>query len=104
MVNMKAYVAVLGGTGPAPEPVSTWGRLARNRVAGTGPRGKRGPALPHRDIFERVIHLSLAPKRMKFFFKRYLDYEKQHGTEKDVQAVKAKALDYVEAKSSVPED
>lgn len=62
------------------------------------------PCFPHRDIFERVIHLSLAPKRMKFFFKRYLDYEKQHGTEKDVQAVKAKALDYVEAKSSVLED
>lgn len=57
-----------------------------------------------RDIFERVIHLSLAPKRMKFFFKRYLDYEKQHGTEKDVQAVKAKALEYVEAKSSALED
>ncbi|XP_031246466.1 protein RRP5 homolog [Mastomys coucha] len=57
-----------------------------------------------RNIFERVIHLSLAPKRMKFFFKRYLDYEKQHGTEKDVQAVKAKALEYVEAKSSALED
>lgn len=41
---------------------------------------------------------------MKFFFKRYLDYEKQYGTEKDVQAVKAKALEYVEAKSSVLED
>lgn len=65
---------------------------------------QRCPPLPHRDIFERVIHLSLAPKRMKFFFKRYLDYEKQHGSERDVQAVKAKALEYVEAKSSVLED
>uniref|UniRef100_M3ZCB8 Protein RRP5 homolog n=1 Tax=Nomascus leucogenys TaxID=61853 RepID=M3ZCB8_NOMLE len=65
---------------------------------------KHGSQKDVRDIFERVIHLSLAPKRMKFFFKRYLDYEKQHGTEKDVQAVKAKALEYVEAKSSVLED
>uniref|UniRef100_K9IPH6 Protein RRP5 homolog n=1 Tax=Desmodus rotundus TaxID=9430 RepID=K9IPH6_DESRO len=65
---------------------------------------KHGSQKEVRDIFERVIHLSLAPKRMKFFFKRYLDYEKHHGTEKDVQAVKAKALDYVEAKSSVLED
>ncbi|XP_030890542.1 protein RRP5 homolog [Leptonychotes weddellii] len=65
---------------------------------------KYGSQKEVRDIFERVIHLSLAPKRMKFFFKRYLDYEKQHGTEKDVQAVKAKALEYVEAKSSVLED
>ncbi|KAM4852440.1 protein RRP5 homolog [Thomomys bottae] len=65
---------------------------------------KHGSQKEVRDIFERVIHLSLAPKRMKFFFKRYLDYEKQYGTEKDVQAVKAKALEYVEAKSSVLED
>ncbi|GAB1302513.1 Protein RRP5 homolog [Apodemus speciosus] len=65
---------------------------------------KHGSQREVRDIFERVIHLSLAPKRMKFFFKRYLDYEKQHGTEKDVQAVKAKALEYVEAKSSGLED
>lgn len=65
---------------------------------------KHGSQKEVRDIFERVIHLSLAPKRMKFFFKRYLDYEKQHGTEKDVQAVKAKALEYVEAKSSLEED
>lgn len=79
------------------------GKLSQE-LCGGGLRGKCGPALPHRDIFERVIHLSLAPKRMKFFFKRYLYYEKHHGTEKDVQAVKAKALDYVEAKSSVLED
>ncbi|XP_005403867.1 PREDICTED: protein RRP5 homolog isoform X1 [Chinchilla lanigera] len=61
---------------------------------------KHGSQKEVRDIFERVIHLSLAPKKMKFFFKRYLDYEKQHGTEKDVLAVKAKALEYVEAKSA----
>lgn len=78
------------------------GKVSQEPCGGT--ERQTCPALPHRDIFERVIHLSLAPKRMKFFFKRYLDYEKQHGTEKDVQAVKAKALDYVEAKSSVLED
>ncbi|XP_066096487.1 LOW QUALITY PROTEIN: protein RRP5 homolog [Saccopteryx bilineata] len=65
---------------------------------------KHGSQKEVRDIFKRVIHLSLAPKRMKFFFKRYLDFEKQHGTEKEVQAVKAKALNYVEARSSVQED
>ncbi|MXQ89190.1 hypothetical protein E5288_WYG015052 [Bos mutus] len=65
---------------------------------------KHGSQKEARAIFERVIHLSLAPKRMKFFFKRYLDYEKQHGSEKDVQAVKAKALEYVEAKSSMMDD
>ncbi|XP_068954963.1 protein RRP5 homolog [Petaurus breviceps papuanus] len=62
---------------------------------------KHGSQKEVRDIFERVVHLSLAPKRMKFFFKRYLDYEKQHGTAETVQAVKEKALSYVEAKSAL---
>ncbi|XP_069836334.1 protein RRP5 homolog [Dendropsophus ebraccatus] len=62
---------------------------------------KHGSQKEVRDIFERVIHLSLAPKRIKFFFKRYLEYEKKHGNEKTVQSVKEKALKYVEAKGSM---
>lgn len=54
-----------------------------------------------RDIFERVVHLSLAPKKMKFLFKRYLDYEKKFGTTESVLAVKRAALEYVETKSSL---
>uniref|UniRef100_A0A5F8H2Q7 Protein RRP5 homolog n=1 Tax=Monodelphis domestica TaxID=13616 RepID=A0A5F8H2Q7_MONDO len=64
---------------------------------------KYGSQKEARDIFERVVHLSLAPKRMKFFFKRYLDYEKQHGTAETVQAVKEKALAYVEATGTLAE-
>ncbi|XP_025966122.2 protein RRP5 homolog isoform X1 [Dromaius novaehollandiae] len=64
---------------------------------------KHGSQKEVRDIFERVIHLSLAPKRMKFFFKRYLDYEKKYGTTETVLAVKTAALEYVEAKSSLAE-
>lgn len=30
-------------------------------------------------LFERATHLQLPPKKMKFLFKRYLDYEKKHG-------------------------
>ncbi|XP_064572523.1 protein RRP5 homolog isoform X1 [Zonotrichia leucophrys gambelii] len=62
---------------------------------------KHGSQKEIRDIFERVIHLSLAPKKMKFFFKRYLDYEKKFGTEERVLAVKRAALEYVETKSSL---
>uniref|UniRef100_A0A8C5X3A6 Protein RRP5 homolog n=1 Tax=Malurus cyaneus samueli TaxID=2593467 RepID=A0A8C5X3A6_9PASS len=62
---------------------------------------KHGSQKEVRDIFERVIHLSLAPKKMKFFFKRYLDYEKKFGTEESVLAVKRAALEYVETKSSL---
>ncbi|NXJ09711.1 RRP5 protein, partial [Odontophorus gujanensis] len=62
---------------------------------------KQGSQKEVRDIFERVIHLNLAPKKMKFFFKRYLDYEKKYGTAETVMAVKTAALEYVEAKSSL---
>ncbi|KAM9282065.1 protein RRP5 homolog isoform 2-T2 [Cariama cristata] len=62
---------------------------------------KHGSQKEVRDIFERVIHLNLAPKKMKFFFKRYLDYEKKFGTTESVLAVKRAALEYVETKSSL---
>ncbi|KAM6265093.1 protein RRP5 homolog [Spheniscus humboldti] len=62
---------------------------------------KQGSQKEVRDIFERVIHLSLAPKKMKFFFKRYLDYEKKFGTTESILAVKRAALEYVETKSSL---
>nr|XP_056705709.1 protein RRP5 homolog [Euleptes europaea] len=64
---------------------------------------KHGCQKEVRDVFERVIHLSLAPKKMKFFFKRYLEYEKKYGTAETVQAVKAAALEYVESKNSLAE-
>ncbi|XP_063163179.1 protein RRP5 homolog isoform X1 [Candoia aspera] len=64
---------------------------------------KHGSQKEARDIFERVIHLNLAAKKMKFFFKRYLEYEKKYGTMETIQAVKTAALEYVESKSSLAE-
>ncbi len=44
------------------------------------------PTMPHpaapppcSALFERATHLQLPPKKMKFLFKRYLDYEKKAG-------------------------
>ena len=54
-----------------------------------------------RQIFERVISLKLSAKKMKFFFKKYLDFEKSHGDEKSIEDVKTKALAYVESKGYV---
>lgn len=53
-----------------------------------------------RALFDRVIHLSVAVKKIKFFFKRYLEYEKKHGTPQSIQAVKEKAMEFVEAKGT----
>uniref|UniRef100_A0A3Q2R2R5 Protein RRP5 homolog n=1 Tax=Fundulus heteroclitus TaxID=8078 RepID=A0A3Q2R2R5_FUNHE len=59
---------------------------------------KHGSQKEVRALFDRVIHLSVSVKKIKFFFKRYLEYEKKHGTPQSVQAVKEKAMEFVEAK------
>ncbi|XP_029924542.1 protein RRP5 homolog [Myripristis murdjan] len=61
---------------------------------------KHGSQKEIRALFDRVIHLSVAAKKIKFFFKRYLEYEKRHGTPESIQAVKDKALEFVEAKGT----
>lgn len=50
-----------------------------------------------RALFERCIHLTLPPKKMKCIFKKYLEYEKKHGDDDAVEDVKRKAMDYVNA-------
>ncbi|KAL4021140.1 hypothetical protein IC575_019931 [Cucumis melo] len=49
-----------------------------------------------RALFERATSLSLAPKKMKFLFKKYLEFEKSAGDEERIESVKQKALEYVE--------
>ena len=62
------------------------------------------PLCYYRHLFERVIHLSLSAKKIKFFFKRYLDFEKKYGDETSINAVKQKAVEYVESKTAVGDD
>ncbi|KAI9122039.1 hypothetical protein K1719_006728 [Acacia pycnantha] len=50
-----------------------------------------------RALFERAISLSLPPKKMKFLFKKYLEYEKSQGDEERIEYVKNKAMEYVES-------
>ena len=51
-----------------------------------------------RALFERVTTLSLSSKKMKYFFKRYLEFEKTEGDDETVEHVKKKAREYVESK------
>ncbi|KAI7871586.1 hypothetical protein BDF14DRAFT_1878435 [Spinellus fusiger] len=53
-----------------------------------------------RRLFERVTSLKFSSKKMKFFFKKWLQYERENGSEDDVERVKEKALSYVENKST----
>ena len=56
---------------------------------------KQGDKEQVRRIFERVLGLGLRAKKAKFFFKRWLEVEEKWGDEKSVDAVKAKAAQYV---------
>ncbi|KAG0235897.1 rRNA biogenesis protein rrp5 [Actinomortierella wolfii] len=53
-----------------------------------------------RRLFARVVSLKLSSKKMKFFFKKWLAYEKDHGDEDHVEEVKRRALEYVESLSA----
>ncbi len=50
-----------------------------------------------RRLFERTISLKLSTKKMKFFFKKYLDFERASGNERGVEHVKQAAMAYVES-------
>ena len=50
----------------------------------------------HRQLFERAIKLKVSSRKIKFFFKRYLQFEKTMGTEQGVEHVKTAAKAYVE--------
>ncbi|KAI8146542.1 hypothetical protein BJV82DRAFT_665505 [Fennellomyces sp. T-0311] len=48
-----------------------------------------------RRLFERITAMKISSKKMKFFFKKWLQYENENGTEEDAERVKEKALEYV---------
>jgi rRNA biogenesis protein RRP5 len=54
-----------------------------------------------RRLFERVTSLPvpLSSKKMKYFFKRWLAFEKEFGTDQTVARVKQKAQDYLDSKA-----
>lgn len=39
--------------------------------------------------------MKLSSKKMKFVFKKWLQYEKEHGGEDDIERVKEKAMEFV---------
>jgi len=57
---------------------------------------KYGDKERFRNLMERCLTLDLNSKKMKFFFKRYLQYEVEHGTPERVEYVKQKAREYIE--------
>lgn len=57
-----------------------------------------------RHIFQRVIVLPISSKKAKFFFKRYLEFERQFGDEDTVEEVKNLAREYVLSRTQQQND
>ncbi|KAJ1879857.1 rRNA biogenesis protein rrp5, partial [Kickxella alabastrina] len=53
-----------------------------------------------RNLFARVTSMKHSSKKMKFFFKKWLAFEKTHGSDDTIEHVKEKALEYVNSLSS----
>jgi rRNA biogenesis protein RRP5 len=49
-----------------------------------------------RALLERATTLTLPPKKMKFLFRRWLEFETAHGSAATAQHVKERALEFVQ--------
>ncbi|KAL2429679.1 rRNA biogenesis protein rrp5 [Exophiala dermatitidis] len=58
---------------------------------------KQGDREQIRALFERVFSGRLKPKQAKYFFKRWLAFEEAEGDERQVEAVKARAAEWIRA-------
>lgn len=74
-----------------PRRIDLWGVYLDQEVSRGGDQNRV------RALFERATHLTLPAKKMKFFFKKYLEYEKQHGDAAGVEHVKKRAMEFVES-------
>ncbi|XP_076065357.1 ribosomal RNA Processing 5 [Oratosquilla oratoria] len=50
-----------------------------------------------RNVLDRMTVLKLPLKKMRFIFKKFLDFEKKHGTTQSIEAVKKRVEDFVTA-------
>ena len=63
-----------------------------------------GPADQVRGIFTRITSMRLKPRRAKFFFKKWLDYEEKNGEGRRIDSVKAQATAFVQGKANNAEE
>ncbi len=69
-------------------------RLTRSLAAAPPQTGEQRRI---RSLFERATHLSLPAKKMKFLFRRWLEYEQTEGDAASVDHVKQRAMDFVQS-------
>ncbi|EMR10365.1 hypothetical protein PNEG_01617 [Pneumocystis murina B123] len=48
-----------------------------------------------RKLFQRILSVRISSKKASFFFKKWIIYEKNHGTDESIENVKQRAIEYV---------
>ncbi|PHJ22694.1 pre-rrna processing protein [Cystoisospora suis] len=80
-----------------PKRTDIWSQYLDAHIAAHTPPRCVSPNLQSiRVLFERMTSLNLKLRKMKFFFTRWLIFEKQHGTPETQTLVRAKAREYVQ--------
>ncbi|PFH35246.1 hypothetical protein BESB_061330 [Besnoitia besnoiti] len=84
-----------------PRRTDIWSQyLDAHIAANTPPRCVPANLQSIRVLFERTTSLQLKLRKMKFFFTRWLIFEKQHGTVETQARVRSKARDFVQSVES----
>ncbi|KAJ2786363.1 rRNA biogenesis protein rrp5 [Coemansia interrupta] len=92
-----------GILGTYPKRVDLWSVYLDMEIKAASASGSDSDAQrwdPARKLFARVTSMKHSSKKMKFFFKKWLAFEKSHGSDETVEHVKQKALEYVNSLSS----
>ncbi|CBZ54325.1 hypothetical protein NCLIV_047560 [Neospora caninum Liverpool] len=81
-----------------PKRTDIWSQYVDAHIAAhTPPRCVPANLQSIRVLFERTTSLQLKLRKMKFFFTRWLGFEKQHGTAETQARVRAKARQFVQS-------
>ncbi len=62
--------------------------------------GRAQGAKAVRRLMDRATSMNLSTKKMKFLFKKYLEFEQEHGDSETQETVREKARDYIRKKAS----
>ena len=82
-----------------PKRVDLWDIYLDMEISRLGTLDDKQEAIGQiRQRFERVTSTNLSQKKMKHFFKRYLDFERQYGDESTATHVKDLAKQYIQAR------
>lgn len=104
----RARTLFEGVVANAPKRLDIWSvyvtmeenRLSKGEEGNNDSSGDRASLRDYvRRLYERILAMRLSSKKAKFFFKRYLEFEKHHGSEGSIAHVKDLARRYVEGTS-----